>query len=317
MIVIARMLGVPEAEAPRLLRWSHAMVAMYQARRDRAVEDAAVTAATEFSAFVGELIDARRAEPGEDLLSSLIAAEEDGAHLSRAELISTVILLLNAGHEATVHAIGNGAAALVAHGLGAKIGAASSTGALTDEILRWDPPLHMFTRYALEDIEVFGHHFARGEIVGLMLASANRDERVFERASEFVPDRGKGPAPCAWGGAAFLRRRTDRTARDRQCAANALCAAPGPRLKRRDGHCRPLPFSRPKSACGDRSDIPGVSPRRPESPHGQALAKSKAKCTARRRFAVPDLGCECVFTPTVDLEENREMLRTILSTAGT
>ena len=107
----------PRTMAPQLLAWSHAMVAMYQARRDRAVEDAANAAARDFAAFLAGHIAARRTRPADDLITALIAAEAEGSRLDTDELIATCVLLLNAGHEATVHAIGNGTAAILAAGL--------------------------------------------------------------------------------------------------------------------------------------------------------------------------------------------------------
>ncbi|MBP7002524.1 cytochrome P450 [Amaricoccus sp.] len=200
VVVIARLLGVPEAMADRLLGWSHAMVAMYQARRDRAVEDAADAAAAEFSAYLRGLVEARRSAPGDDLIASLIAAEEDGERLSTDELIATCILLLNAGHEATVHAIGNGVRAILALGLDpARLFAdAAATEATAEEILRFDPPLHMFTRIAREEAEAFGHRFAPGEVVGCLLAAANRDPARYPDPGRFEPARG-GPAQLAFG----------------------------------------------------------------------------------------------------------------------
>ena len=102
VIVIARLLGVPESMTPDLLRWSNDMVMMYQARRTRELEERAVASTIEFSTFMGQYIEKRRAQPADDLISHLIAAEEDGARLTRQEVITTCILLLNAGHEATV-----------------------------------------------------------------------------------------------------------------------------------------------------------------------------------------------------------------------
>ncbi len=192
--VIARMLGVDEAEAPRLLAWSNAMVAMYQARRDRAIEDAAARAAAEFHAFLTDLVEARRRTPGMDLISTLIAAEEDGARLTRDELIATCVLLLNAGHEATVHTIGNGVEALLR--AGHRVTEASADAAV-EEILRLDPPLHMFTRHVYEDMELFGHRFRRGDQVALLLAAANRDPAVWPDPARFDPGRfdpGRTPA---------------------------------------------------------------------------------------------------------------------------
>ena len=92
------------------------MVAMYQARRDRGVEDAANAAARDFAAFLRDHVAARRGRPGDDLITALIAAEAAGDRLDTDELIATCVLLLNAGHEATVHAIGNGVAAILAAG---------------------------------------------------------------------------------------------------------------------------------------------------------------------------------------------------------
>ncbi|MHA7874020.1 cytochrome P450 [Roseivivax sp.] len=186
VIVIARLLGVPEEEAPALLDWSHAMVGMYQAGRTRADEDRAARAAAEFSDFLRRVIEARRQAPRDDLLSHLIAAEEDGEKLSNDELIATVILLLNAGHEATVHTIGNGVKALLEHGQRVTREGAE---AATEEILRYDPPLHLFTRHAYEDVEVCGHQFARGDEVGLLLASAGRDPAACADPDRFDPTR--------------------------------------------------------------------------------------------------------------------------------
>ncbi len=103
--------------APQLLAWSHDMVAMYQARRDRAVEDAAVAATVAFSDFMRGYVKERRKSPRDDLLSELIRAESEGNKLTEDELVTTAILLLNAGHEATVHAIGNGVKALLELGI--------------------------------------------------------------------------------------------------------------------------------------------------------------------------------------------------------
>lgn len=195
VIVIARLLGVPEQHADDLLAWSHAMVAMYQARRDRAVEDAAEAAAVAFSTFLRAHIDARRRSPGDDLISELIAAEAAGDRLDTDELIATCVLLLNAGHEATVHTIGNGVLAILRSGLAPArlLADRTATAATVEEVLRYDPPLHLFTRHALAEAEVFGHHFRVGDTVGCLLAAANRDPVRFPDPARFDPAR--GPAP--------------------------------------------------------------------------------------------------------------------------
>ncbi len=193
VIVICRMLGVPEEHADQLLRWSNDMVAMYQARRTRAIEDAAGRAAQEFTAFITDYIDRRRADPGDDLLSDLIRAEEEGERLSTDELVTTVILLLNAGHEATVHTMGNGVKTLLEQGKPA------ITEASVEEVFRFDPPLHMFTRWVYEDVTLFGHDFKRGDQVACLLAAANRDAAAYPDPNTFQPER-SGPVNAAFGG---------------------------------------------------------------------------------------------------------------------
>ncbi len=193
--VIAEILGVPVERAPDLLAWSHAMVGMYQLGRTRAMEDAAVEATLAFSAFLRAYVEERRGKPGDDLISQLIAAEEQGEKLSEDELITTCILLLNAGHEATVHAIGNGVRAILQSGAEPKALFASdeATAAAVEECLRYDPPLHMFMRYALEDMEYGGLSLKKGQQVGLMLGAANRDPARYVAADRF--DAGREPKP--------------------------------------------------------------------------------------------------------------------------
>ncbi len=189
VITICRLLGVPESMAPQLLQWSHAMVAMYQSSRTRETEDQAAQASAEFSAFLNDYVCHRRSEPKDDLITRLITAEEDGEKLSRDELIATCILLLNAGHEATVHSLGNGVKTLLESGTSPDALGPDTIDMTVEEILRFDPPLHMFTRYAYEDVEVLGHQFARGDQVALMLGAANRDPGVWTDPDKFDPTR--------------------------------------------------------------------------------------------------------------------------------
>ena len=184
VIVIARLLGVPESMADQLLAWSNAMVAMYQARRDAAVERAASDAARAFTDYLRSHVAARRQSPADDLMTHLVAAEDDGARLSTDEMISTCILLLNAGHEATVHTIGNGVKTLLERGL-----PVSGAAWTVEEILRFDPPLHLFTRTAYADVTLFGRDIRRGDPVGCLLAAANRDPAVWPEPNRFDPER--------------------------------------------------------------------------------------------------------------------------------
>lgn len=189
VVIIARMLGVPESMKDQLLAWSHAMVGMYQAGRTRAMEDAAARASAEFAGFLRDYVEIRRRQPGDDLITSLIEAEEAGEKLSTDELISTCILLLNAGHEATVHGIGNGVKAILEHGGPRDWLTPERREATVEEVMRYDPPLHMFTRWAYQRIEVMNHVFEPGDQVGVMLAAAGRDPGIWEDPARFDPGR--------------------------------------------------------------------------------------------------------------------------------
>jgi cytochrome P450 len=193
VLIICDLLGAPAAMADQFLSWSHDHVAMYMARRDRAVEDKAVAAVSAFSDYMRDLIRERTKHSGDDLLSELIRAKDEGGKLSEDELVTTAILLLNAGHEATVHSLGNGIKALIENEHRGPI-----TANHVEEVLRFDAPLHMFTRYALEDLEYAGIKFKKGETVGLMLGAANRDPARFNDPHRFDPTRA-GQAHTSFG----------------------------------------------------------------------------------------------------------------------
>jgi len=192
VVIICRLLGVPEARGEDLLAWSNAMVAMYQARRTPRIEEDASRATLEFADFMRGYVAEKRHDPADDLITQLIAAEQDGERLSTDELITTAILLLNAGHEATVHTIGNGAKALI------EAGKPQVTPACLEEVIRFDPPLHLFTRWVYEEVEIAGHRFAPGDEVGCLLAAANRDPLAYPDAARFDPAR-TGPANTSFG----------------------------------------------------------------------------------------------------------------------
>jgi cytochrome P450 len=193
--VIADLLGVPREMGRELVDWSHQMVAMYQFGANREVEERAAEAARAFADFVRGFARARRGDLGDDLISQLLVAESDGGRLSEDELVATVILLLNAGHEATVQAIGNGAKTMLDEGVDARLAFASegATAATVEELLRFDPPLHLFQRHALEDAEFTGVRLKKGERVGLLLGAANRDPERFPHPDVF--ESGRTPNP--------------------------------------------------------------------------------------------------------------------------
>jgi len=189
--VIGGLLGVPNEMGPQLVDWSHRMVAIYQFGANRVVEERAAEAARAFADYVRGFARARRRGLGDDLVSQLLIAESDGGKLSEDELVATVILLLNAGHEATVQAIGNGVKVMLEQGVDPRDAFVSETATLAtvEELLRLDPPLHLFARYALEEVEFAGVRLRRNEKIGLLLGAANRDPKRFPNPDVFDPTR--------------------------------------------------------------------------------------------------------------------------------
>jgi unspecific monooxygenase len=195
VVVIAQLLGAPDEAWPRLLDWSHRMVAMYQFGVTRAIEDSAAAATQEFAAFLRGYVEQRRGARTDDLISQLIDAESEEGRLSEDELIATCILVLNAGHEATVHSIGNAVKALLESCInpGHCFATSEATAATVEELLRFDAPLHLFTRYALEDVAYHGVALKQGDRIGLLLGAANRDPERFPDPD--ILDASRSPNP--------------------------------------------------------------------------------------------------------------------------
>jgi unspecific monooxygenase len=195
-IVIAEMIGLPAEMAPQLLNWSNRMVRMYMYGVTHETERDANQASIDFMDYLRSVIAERRRAPKEDLLTHMLTADPvDGQKLSEDEVISTAILLLNAGHEATVHTTGNATKTILESGLdpAALFATPEQTEATVEECLRYDAPLHMFTRYALQDVTLDGGlSFKQGETIGLMLGAANRDPSRFAEANRFDPFRKDG-----------------------------------------------------------------------------------------------------------------------------
>ncbi|MFB7594569.1 cytochrome P450 [Streptomyces sp. NPDC056160] len=184
--VIAEMLGIPERDRDLLRPWSAAICGMYELNPSEQTAVRAVRASVEFSQYLRELIAARRAEPGEDLISGLIAAHDAGDRLTEQEMISTAVLLLNAGHEATVNATANGWWALFRNPdqLAAVRADHSLVPSAVEELMRYDTPLQLFERWVLDEIEIDGTTIPRGAEIALLFGSANHDPEVFS-----APDR--------------------------------------------------------------------------------------------------------------------------------
>jgi len=193
-IVIAEMIGLPAEMAPQLLNWSNRMVQMYMFGVSHETELDANQAARDFMDYLATVIAERRNVPREDLLTHMLTTEQRGEKLTDEEVMSTAILLLNAGHEATVHTTGNGVKSILESGIDPVTLFASDerTAATVEECLRFDAPLHMFTRHALSDLDYEGISLRKGDVVGLMLGAANRDPSRFAHADRFDPFRTDG-----------------------------------------------------------------------------------------------------------------------------
>ena len=201
--LICELLGVPTDNQRDLLDWSHAMVKMYELDTTEEQAVTANAAAADFRAFTLDLIAERRRAPRDDLVTRLVEARVDGANLSDAEIVSTVIVLLNAGHEATVNTLGNGIRALMHNREQWErlVGGAVTPAVAIEELLRYDPPLQLFERWVLEDgVEVAGVPIPRGEKVTLLFGAANRDPRVFPEPEVFDVGRENASEHISFGG---------------------------------------------------------------------------------------------------------------------
>ncbi|MET9876501.1 cytochrome P450 [Actinacidiphila glaucinigra] len=194
--VIAEMLGIPAADRHLLRPWSADIVGMFELNPSEEAARKAVRASEEFSAYLRELIAERRKAPGEDLISALIAAHDEGDRLSEQEMVSTCVLLLNAGHEATVNTTANSWWTLFRHPAQlAELRAAPEEllPSAIEELMRFDTPLQMFERWVLDDIEVGGTVIPRGSEVALLFGSANRDPERFADPDRLDLSRADNP----------------------------------------------------------------------------------------------------------------------------
>lgn len=194
--VIVAMLGFPEADEYLLRPWSQAIVKMYEVNPSVEVQAEAKKAAGEFADYVQKLADERKLIPGNDLITDLVRVEEEGEKLNSQELIATCVLLLNAGHEASVNGFGNGMVALLENRdqfelLRAHPDDLAATA--IEEFLRFDAPLHLFERTATADTEVGGVEIKKGQKIASLLGSANRDENHFANSDQM--DIARDPNP--------------------------------------------------------------------------------------------------------------------------
>jgi cytochrome P450 len=186
VIIIAAMLGVPDSDQHLLRPWSQDIVKMYEYDHTVEQQHAARRSSEEFAAYVGELAVARRHDPTDDLVTQLVEVQDEGDRLSEHELIATCILLLNAGHEASVNGLGNGIVAAFDTGEVQRLrtDARGLADTAVEEFLRYDAPLQLFERTATADTAIGPVTIQEGQKVAALLGSAGRDPEVFEQ-----PDR--------------------------------------------------------------------------------------------------------------------------------
>jgi cytochrome P450 len=193
--VIAEMLGIPEPDRRHLRPWSADICKMYELNPPLESQRDAVRASTEFSEYLRVLARERRSAPGDDLISALVEVVDDGETLTQDELVGTCVLLLNAGHEATVSSTAIGWWTLFRHPdqLRQLREDRSLIPRAVEELLRFDTPLQMFERWVLEPFELHGIEIPRGAELGLLFGSANRDPDVFDAPDELRLDRDPNP----------------------------------------------------------------------------------------------------------------------------
>jgi cytochrome P450 len=194
--VIASLLGFPPEDEHLLRPWSQAIVKMYEVSPSETDQAEARRAADEFASYVERLMLERKENPGTDLISDLAQVEDGGDRLSTTELIATCVLLLNAGHEASVNGLGNGMVQALKrpHQMALLRSTPREVSPTAiEEFLRFDSPLHLFERTATSDTEVGGVMVAEGQKIAALIGSANRDENVFAHSDQMDLTRDPNP----------------------------------------------------------------------------------------------------------------------------
>jgi cytochrome P450 len=201
-LVICEMLGVPEGDRPQFSAWTDAIAFLLAPLIDADRLVAGEAAAGQFMNYVRALVGERRGAPGDDLLSALIAAEETGDRLAEDELVATVVFLFSAGHQTTRDLVGNGLLALLHHPdqWERLIDDRSLVPAAVEECLRFDSPVTMFPRRALEDTDIGGTAISAGEQVYVSISGANRDLARFPNPDRFDLTRGDNEHVAFGGG---------------------------------------------------------------------------------------------------------------------
>ena len=187
-VVIHSMLGLPDADMAKVREWSQTLVQTLEPTITPKQVDDAIWGSNQLAQYLTEAIAWKRNEPGEDLLTDLIAAEEEGDTLTEPVLLSMISLIFIAGHETTVNLIGNGTHALLNNPEQLDIVRSDHTidSTMVDELLRFDSPVQNSGRKLLEDTELSGVKVEAGEIVLTALGSANRDPRFWGKTANVL-----------------------------------------------------------------------------------------------------------------------------------
>ena len=202
--VIGELLGVPEEDYEKFLYWSHAIVKMYDLKVSNENASEAENAAKDFYMYMNDLIDRKNNNPQNDMISRLSQVSEDNQQLTKDQIICTVILLLNAGHEATVNTIGNSIVALLLNNISTKnLDKEYDIKNIIEELIRWDSPLQFFQRWVLEETVVSGINLSKNSKIAILLGSANRDETAFENPEKIDFERSNLSHTSFGGGVHF------------------------------------------------------------------------------------------------------------------
>ena len=188
--VIGQLLGVPKEQYDNFLYWSNCIVKMYDLKVNPEDGKEAEQAARDFYEYIYNLIDEKTENPQNDMISRLCEVSENDQKLTKDQIICTVILLLNAGHEATVNTIGNSIVALNQNNINTKgLNENHDIKNIIEELIRWDSPLQFFQRWVLEDTELGGYELKKHSKVAMLLGSANRDDDAFKDAESINFER--------------------------------------------------------------------------------------------------------------------------------
>ena len=202
--VIGELLGVPEEDYEKFLYWSHAIVKMYDLKVSDKNATEAEAAAKDFYIYMSDLIDEKNNNPQNDMISRLSQVSENNQQLTKDQIICTVILLLNAGHEATVNTIGNSIVALLLNNISTKnLDKNYDIKNIIEELIRWDSPLQFFQRWVLEETVVSGINLSKNSKIAILLGSANRDETAFKNPEQIDFERSNLSHTSFGGGVHF------------------------------------------------------------------------------------------------------------------